>query len=52
MVSAPCPVRRQALRNPGALALVAGADRWSWEQLDREVALGCGRLREGGIGPG
>jgi o-succinylbenzoate---CoA ligase len=43
MVSA-CPVHAQALRRPGALALVAGGRRLSFAELDAEVAAWAGRL--------
>lgn len=52
MVSAPCPLRAWAHHSPQALALVAGPESWSWNSLDREVALCCGRLRADGVRAG
>jgi o-succinylbenzoate---CoA ligase len=51
MVS-PCPVHAQALRRPGALALVAGSERLSFAELDAEVAAWAGRLRARGVAAG
>ena len=52
MVSAGCPVKAQARRDPDGLALVAGDRRWSWAALDAETAATAGALRAAGIGPG
>jgi O-succinylbenzoic acid--CoA ligase len=52
MVSAGCPVQRQARRAPDGLALVAGHRRWTWAALDAEVAATAGGLRTAGVGPG
>ncbi len=47
-----CPVRAQALRAPQRLAVVAGARRLSFAELDTEVAAWAGRLHRRGVGPG
>ena len=52
MVSAVCPVRARARQAPGELALVSGKASWTWESLDREVALSSGRLRAAGVRSG
>ena len=52
MVTAPCPVSARARRSPEGLALVAGARRWSWAELDRAVAVTAARLQADGIGRG
>ncbi|HTS79892.1 MAG TPA: o-succinylbenzoate--CoA ligase [Myxococcaceae bacterium] len=46
MVSAGCPVRSAAARDPDGLALVAGELRWSWSALDADVGRRVGALRE------
>jgi O-succinylbenzoic acid--CoA ligase len=45
MVTSGCPVRAQARRNPGVLALVAAEQRWTWSELDDEVSRIAGLLR-------
>jgi O-succinylbenzoic acid--CoA ligase len=40
----PCPVRRQAARQPGAPAVVAPGAAWTWAELDREVTALAGSL--------
>jgi O-succinylbenzoic acid--CoA ligase len=47
-----CPVKAQARRDPAGPALVAGDRRWSWADLDRDVAAAAGSLRVAGVGPG
>lgn len=51
-MSAVCPVRARAREAPGKPALVSGTASWTWESLDREVALSCARLRAAGVRPG
>ncbi|HUM10925.1 MAG TPA: o-succinylbenzoate--CoA ligase [Myxococcaceae bacterium] len=45
MVTAGCPVHRQALHRPEGLALVALDRQWTWATLDREVARVADVLR-------
>jgi o-succinylbenzoate---CoA ligase len=52
MVSAGCPVRLQARRDPDGLALVAGALGLTWSSLDAGVARAAGALRARGMRPG
>ena len=52
MVTAGCPVRLQARRDPEGLALVAGERRERWRTLDLEVERAAERLRAGKVGPG
>ncbi len=49
MVTAGCPVRAHARRNPEGLALVAGERRWTWAALDREVARVAGFLQAANV---
>ena len=49
MVIPGCPVRAQARRAPESLALVAGDCRWTWAELDREVARVAGALRAANV---
>jgi o-succinylbenzoate---CoA ligase len=51
MVAA-CPVRTQALRAPGRLALLVSRRGLSFAELDREVARWAARLHARGVGPG
>jgi len=41
-----------ARRRPDALALVAGAQRWSWSELRDQVDQACAWLRTQGVRPG
>jgi fatty-acyl-CoA synthase/feruloyl-CoA synthase len=42
-------VIQNAARVPGRAALVMGERRWTWAELDRDVALAAGRLRTLGL---
>jgi o-succinylbenzoate---CoA ligase len=52
MVTFGCPVRTQARRNPGGLALVGADHRWTWSELDEEVSRVAGRLRDRSVAAG
>ena len=44
-------IARQAERTPDAVALVAGAGRMTYRELDERAARLAGALRRGGVGP-
>lgn len=46
------PLRRAARERPGAPALDAGGETWSYRALDRRADALAGRLRELGVGEG
>ncbi|MBF5043957.1 o-succinylbenzoate--CoA ligase [Aggregicoccus sp. 17bor-14] len=47
-----CPIRQGAERHPEALALSAGARRWSYAALDADVAQWTALLERRGVGEG
>ncbi len=45
-------VIQNARRVPGREALISGGRRWTWAELDDEVARAAGRLAAAGLGRG
>ena len=51
-MTTPCPVRLQALRQPQGLALSAEDRRWTWQELDQDVARVATGLQQADVLPG